>query len=71
MNATDTGISDEEIARRAYEIWESRGCPPSDGREDWDAALADLLAARRGQQNGAESGIKVWWTRVRRSIRGN
>ena len=68
MNATETGVNEEEVARRAYEIWESRGCPPGDGRQDWDAALAELLAARRHDQNGNESGIKVWWTRVRRKF---
>ena len=68
MNATESGISEEEVARRAYEIWESRGCPPGDGRADWDAALAELLTARREQQNGADRGIKVWWTRVRRKF---
>ena len=32
------------IAERAYLLWLSRGCPISDGREDWFAAQAELLA---------------------------
>jgi Protein of unknown function (DUF2934) len=68
VNATETGINKDEIARRAYEIWESRGCPPGDGRDNWDAALAELLSARRKEQNGTDGGLKVWLSRVRRKI---
>ncbi len=35
------------IARRAYEIWESRGCPAGSGVEDWLIAEAELFAAGR------------------------
>ena len=35
------------IARRAYEIWESRGCPAGSGVEDWLIAEAELIAAGR------------------------
>jgi len=56
-------VSTEEIARRAYEIWEARGRPSGDGSEDWDAALAELTS-RRG------TGLRHWWERMRRSIVG-
>jgi hypothetical protein len=39
-------ITDEQIARRAYELWEARGCPPGDGTDDWEAARAELMARR-------------------------
>jgi hypothetical protein len=40
-------VTDAEIAERAYELWRARGCPPSDGREDWFAARALLLAEKQ------------------------
>lgn len=47
-------ISDEAIAKRAYEIWESRGCPEGEGDADWITAKAALEAeaqqAREAQQ---------------------
>ena len=55
----------EEIARRAYEIWQSRGCPAGDGSEDWNAAIAELSASRN-----PTGGLRHWWERMRRSITG-
>lgn len=60
---SDSTVSHEEIARRAYELWESRGRPDGDGSQDWDAALAELTSRRNG-------GIRHWWERLRRSIVG-
>jgi hypothetical protein len=60
---TQPAVSQEDIARRAYEIWESRGRPEGDGNQDWDAALAELTSRPRG-------GIRHWWERLRRSIVG-
>lgn len=37
-------ITEAEIAERAYALWLARGCPASDGREDWFAARDLLLA---------------------------
>jgi hypothetical protein len=37
-------VNDASIAERAYRRWLSRGCPVSDGQEDWFAAQAELLA---------------------------
>ena len=56
-------VSHEEVSRRAYEIWESRGRPEGDGSQDWDAALAELTSQRPGV-------IRHWWERLRRSIAG-
>lgn len=44
MSAGGSKIDNGEVARRAYEIWQSRGCPSGDGLDDWNAALAELLA---------------------------
>ena len=40
---SQTHVSEDEIARRAYEIWQSRGCPPGDGSEDWQAAQSGAI----------------------------
>jgi hypothetical protein len=37
-----TTPSEHLIAERAYTLWQARGCPISDGREDWFAAQAEL-----------------------------
>ena len=60
---TQPAVSEEEIARRAYEIWESRGRPEGDGSQDWDAAVAELSSRHNGR-------IRHWWERLRRSIVG-
>lgn len=39
-----TLLSDRLVAERAYTLWQARGCPISDGREDWFAAQAELSA---------------------------
>jgi hypothetical protein len=59
-------VSTEEIARRAYELWEARGRPSGDGSEDWDAAVAELTS----RHNGGSGGLRHWWERMRRSIVG-
>jgi hypothetical protein len=35
-------VTERDIAERAYSRWLSRGCPLSDGREDWFAAQEEL-----------------------------
>jgi hypothetical protein len=66
MGRTHAEVPTEEIARRAYEIWESRGRPQSNGTEDWDAATAELASRRKGSAGG----LRHWWERMRRSIVG-
>jgi hypothetical protein len=34
----------EAIARRAYELWEQRGCPHGCSQEDWFRAEAELCS---------------------------
>ena len=44
---TDTpGPSHEEIARRAYQLWEERGKPHGSPEEDWHLAKYELQAGR-------------------------
>jgi hypothetical protein len=68
VNTSETGVSHEEIARRAYEIWESRGCPPGDGADHWQAAKAELLAARVGRNGSTQHRMQSWFSRVRQKI---
>jgi hypothetical protein len=70
MQSTQTHVSDEEIARRAYEIWQSRGCPPSDGQEDWEAARTELTGTRIGRNGSTQQRLQHWWQRVRQKIAG-
>jgi Protein of unknown function (DUF2934) len=41
----DQMLSDEEIARKAYALWESRGRPLGSPEEDWYRALHELCAS--------------------------
>ena len=36
------GVTEAQIAERAYERWIARGCPISDGADDWFAARMEL-----------------------------
>jgi Protein of unknown function (DUF2934) len=57
-------LPEEEIAQRAYELWQARGCPQGEGDQDWEAAKEQLLA-ERGRVN-----IWYWWGRVREKLTG-
>ena len=68
MNANRNEVSREEIAHRAYEIWQSRGCPASDGTEDWQTAEAQLLAERIGRNGSMQDRARTWWSRVKEKV---
>ena len=68
MSTSQCDVPQEKIARRAYEIWQARGCPPGDGSEDWRAAEAELLAARVGRNGSTQQRLQSWWSRVRQKI---
>ena len=70
MQAKEFKVSKDEIARRAYEIWQSRGCPAGDGSDDWRAAEAELLAARVARNGSTQDRLHTWWTRMRQTITG-
>lgn len=36
-------LTQEDIAARAYELWQQRGCPEGDPETDWFAAETELL----------------------------
>lgn len=44
------GISDEAVAKRAYQIWEEQGRPEGDGSDNWQMAQKQLLAEARRRQ---------------------
>jgi hypothetical protein len=50
INHGETAISDDAIAKRAYELWEARGCPQGDGNDDWQLAKKQLQAEARRRQ---------------------
>src|SRR5262245_49045774 len=70
MNTVKTNVSQDDIARRAYEIWESRGCPPGDGSDDWKTAEAELLGGRASRNGSTQDRVLSWWDRVRQKITG-
>jgi hypothetical protein len=65
MNTAESIVSDNEIARRAYERWQERGCPPGDGSEDWIAAERELVSNRYQRNGKTGRGLLNWWRRVR------
>jgi|GEM_PF-1454043 len=57
-------ITDETISLRAYELWQARGCPESDGNEDWQAAQEQLI--REAQQPGKHRRpLRRFWNQIR------
>jgi hypothetical protein len=60
--------SEDQIARRAYEIWQARGCPPGDGSADWLAAKEELLTNRVSRNGTTQQRVQTWWHRVREKI---
>jgi len=40
-----------EIRRRAYELYEQRGCTPGHEKEDWATAESEILARHNQQQS--------------------
>jgi hypothetical protein len=70
MQTTESVISQEAIARRAYEIWQERGCPPGDGHENWQAAEAELMQSRVRRNDSTQRRVQSWWSRVRHILVG-
>jgi hypothetical protein len=68
MKTSQCDVPTEEIARRAYELWEARGRPAGDGTQDWEAAVAELTGRRH--RNGAARSLRNWLDRVRGKITG-
>jgi hypothetical protein len=65
MPNVECEISEEQIARRAYEIWQERGCPEGDGSQDWEAAKAELIAARISGNGSTQDRLRRIWDRLR------
>ena len=58
---TPAPITEEAISQRAYELWEARGCPDSDGSEDWQVAKAELEA----EANQPKTPVARFFSRLR------
>jgi Protein of unknown function (DUF2934) len=69
MSTTYQSVPQEEIARRAYELWQARGCPSGDGNQDWERAVAELTSGRY-RRNGTTGGLADWLARLRKKITG-
>jgi hypothetical protein len=70
MPTTQCDVSQDEIAQRAYEIWQARGCPDGDGSQDWQAAEAELITARVRRNGSTQRRLRSIWGRVRQKIAG-
>jgi hypothetical protein len=70
MKTSEAPVSQDEIARRAYEIWQARGCPEGDGGDNWRAAEAELTAGRVCRNGSTQQRLQSWWARVRQKIGG-
>lgn len=66
--STQCDVPQDEIARRAYEIWQNRGCPAGDGSQDWRAAEAELAAARNGRNGSTRYRLRSLWGRMRQKV---
>ena len=68
MGPHNSTIPRERIAQLAYQLWQARGCPTSDGVEDWIAAEQELLCH---DQPGLLAALrKVLAARMPKSARG-
>ena len=68
MLTTQCNVPQDEIASRAYEIWQNRGCPAGDGSQDWRAAEAELIAARIGRNGSTQDRVRSLWSRLRQKV---
>jgi hypothetical protein len=58
-------ISQEAIARRAYELWEAEGCPDGRATDHWLRA-EEMLRGRAAEANAASDGQATSLPRPRR-----
>ena len=70
MNSSTATVSQEEIARRAYEIWQANGCPPGDGSDNWRTAEAELTSGRVHRNSSTQQRLQSWWREMRQKFAG-
>jgi len=56
-------VTNETISFRAYELWQARGCPESNGDEDWLTAKEQLTA--EVEQSGRRKPLRRLFARLR------
>ena len=67
MTGKKKSVSHDQIAKRAYELWQARGCPLGHGIDDWVAAEAELLGdAREGRRLPLKNFFAACFGRLRR-----
>jgi hypothetical protein len=47
--------TEEQIKRRAYELWQSEGCPSGRDQEHWDQAQKEIIGHTDGNYNTSTS----------------
>lgn len=60
-------IPHQEIARRAYDLWQERGCPIGSPEEDWLRAEEEIRRQRAQPVAGRSKGVR---TRARAASAG-
>jgi hypothetical protein len=53
------GIPHEEIALRAYRLWEERGSPAGSPEEDWFRAEQEIRSERRESQTAGTAAARA------------
>ena len=66
----DNPLSHENISQRAYEIWEARGRPESDGSEEWNEAVRQIRAELDDAKSHRTSSVNSHSVHAARSSRG-
>jgi hypothetical protein len=47
-------LSESEVRRRAYELWQAEGCPDGHAEEFWHRACAELASTETGYDDALE-----------------
>lgn len=64
---TAESVTNERISSRAYDLWQSRGCPESDGNDDWQTAKEQLQA--EAQLSVQQKPLRRLLARLRNRVR--
>lgn len=57
IEQSEASIAQAEIAKRAFEKWQERGCPLWEDGQDWFAARTELEAEARGSTSHREPSV--------------
>jgi hypothetical protein len=57
LEQSEASVAQAEIAKRAFERWQQRGCPLWQDEQDWFAARNELEAEARGSASNREPSV--------------